>query len=67
LYLLGLGLGLVPIALLIGFGFTQCPLLGPMFDYQSTRLSAPAFRHEDDSRVARPDARATTGPLGAGL
>ena len=35
--------------------------------YQRTRLSAPAFRHGDDSQMARLDARATTVPLGAGL
>jgi len=33
LFLLGLGLGLVPVGLLVAFGFTQCPLLGPMYDY----------------------------------
>ena len=32
LYPLGLGLGLLPVALLVAFGFTQCPL-APMGDY----------------------------------
>jgi hypothetical protein len=32
LYLLGIALGLLPVALLIAFGFTQCPL-APMGDY----------------------------------
>lgn len=32
LYLLGLSLGLLPVALLIAFGFTQCPLV-PMGNY----------------------------------
>jgi hypothetical protein len=34
--------------------------------YQRTQLNAPAFRHGDDSRVARLDARATAVPVGAG-
>jgi hypothetical protein len=34
--------------------------------YQRDRLSAPAFRHEGASRVARLDARATDVPRGAG-